>query len=135
MVIIFPNMWPKILPHMLIGRGMNMFMAIILKCKQWVKCTIVQWKCSAIQLVSESQKKLILNQTVVFNHTQMKIKYKSTDYRILYLWRKVMRVCKQKWLLLFILKEAYAFFKQYHPDTKLGFSEFCKLWPKYVQSH
>jgi hypothetical protein len=29
-----------------------MFMAIILKCKLWVKCTIVQSKCSAMEQVS-----------------------------------------------------------------------------------
>ena len=41
------------------------------------------------------------------------------------------RVHKQKRLLLCNLKELYSAFKEKYPDSKIGFSKFCSLRPKW----
>ena len=42
--------------------------------------------------------------------------------------------CVQKYLLLFTLKELYTALKEEHKNTKLGFSKFCALRPKWCIS-
>ena len=41
------------------------------------------------------------------------------------------KVHKQKQLLLCNLNELYAAFKEKHPNSKIGFSKFCSLQPKW----
>jgi hypothetical protein len=40
------------------------------------------------------------------------------------------KICKQRRLLMCNLKEAFAHFKQKHPNHKVGFSKFAELRPK-----
>ena len=57
-----------------------------------------------------------------FNHQMTGKK----DYVSIVTW-----VDKQKQLVLCILREMHAAFKEKYPNVKLGFSKFCTFWPKW----